>query len=139
MKSALIQSKCVKKPILLKQVVNDLSKLRDSIQFDETYLQKFNSAIIEASLYERVNKIEGLNIIMEKVFEEIVKDEVLSPFYKDKNIQVLQKRYAYYIAGQIGGKFDWLGQDVIDCHESVSSKFQQITTKHLYQMQNIFK
>ena len=62
-----------------------MSKLRDSIQFDESYLQKFNSAIIEASLYERVNKIEGLNIIMEKVFEEIVKDEVLSPFYKDKN------------------------------------------------------
>ena len=56
------------------------------IQFDESYLQKFNSALIEASLYERVNKIEGLNIIMEKVFEEIVKDEVLSPFYKDKNI-----------------------------------------------------
>lgn len=86
MKKALIQSKTVKKPVLLKQAVNDLSKLRDSIQFDESYLQKFNSALIEASLYERVNKIEGLNIIMEKVFEEIVKDEVLSPFYKDKNI-----------------------------------------------------
>ena len=66
-----------------------MSKLRDSIQFDESFLQKFNSAIIEASLYERVDKIEGLNIIMEKVFDEIVKDEVLSPFYKDKNIQVL--------------------------------------------------
>ena len=45
---------------------------------------------------------------------------MLSNFYKDKNSDVVSKRYAYYIAGQIGGRFDWMGQDLEICHKAIN-------------------
>ena len=50
------------------------------------------------------------------MFSAIKDDAALFRFYQDKSFDVLQKRYAYYIAGCIGGRFDWLGQDVESCH-----------------------
>lgn len=46
---------------------------------------------------------------METVFKAIMQDEGLAKFYKDKNINEIKKKYSYYIAGQIGGQYDWLG------------------------------
>ena len=36
---------------------------------------------------------------MESVFKAIMQDEGLAKFYKEHDIKVIQKKYAYYIAG----------------------------------------
>jgi hypothetical protein len=69
---------------------------------------------------------------------------VLSNFYKDKNSDVISKRYAYYIAGQIGGRFDWMGQDLEICHKAINDNNydkpeNQISKHHLAAMITHFK
>lgn len=60
-------------------------------------------------MYQKLGEIQGIIEIMTSVFSAIKDDAALFKFYQDKNLDVLQKRYAYYIAGCIGGRFDWMG------------------------------
>lgn len=46
----------------------------------------------------------------------VLADPILSKIYKDKEIVVLQKKYSFFVAGVIGGKFDWLGKNIEDTH-----------------------
>jgi hypothetical protein len=96
-----------------------LNFIRETITFDKDFnaTEEENK---EKSLYERMGKIEGLCKIMTSVFTLIMSDDVLSNFYKDKNSDVVSKRYAYYIAGQIGGRFDYMGQDLEVCHKAIN-------------------
>ena len=72
--------------------------------FDQNY-----NEIQSETLYDKLGSIEGIRNIMETVFKAIMQDEGLAKFYKDKNINEIKKKYSYYIAGQIGGQYDWLG------------------------------
>jgi len=66
---------------------------------------------------------------MDRVFQYVQADtedeDGVAKFYTEKfpgeKISIISKKYTYYIAGQIGGRFDWLGQDVNECHQRISS------------------
>ena len=46
----------------------------------------------------------------------VLADPILSKIYKGKDIVVLQKKYSFFVAGIIGGKFDWLGKNIEETH-----------------------
>lgn len=62
-------------------------------------------------------------------------------FYKNKNLDMLKKKYAYYISGQIGGRYDWLGFPIDQVHSKYNSanKQQEIQCPHFVQWIDIFK
>ena len=56
---------------------------------------------------------------MEKVFEQVGKDEELKEVYQGKNFEILSKKYAYYLAGHMGG--GWTGRQDLDViHDEVN-------------------
>lgn len=116
----MIGSKLFKLP-QIKVAILKLNVLRELMVFDKDFnaTEEENG---EKSLYERIGKIEGLTKIMTTVFSYIKKDETLFKFYKEKDLGVITRRYAYYIAGQIGGRYDWLGQDLDICHKAINDK-----------------
>jgi truncated hemoglobin YjbI len=75
-----------------------LNVVRDLVVYDPAFNATEND-IKDQSLYERIGKIEGIIKLMATVFNYIKQDEGLFKFYKDKEISVIQKKYAYYIAG----------------------------------------
>lgn len=118
LKKSMIGSKLFKLP-QIKIAMLKINIIRENIVFDKDF-NATDEQNKEKSLYERMGKIEGLSKIMQSVFKSIKQDEELFKFYKDKDLGVVQKRYAYYIAGQIGGRFDWMGQDLEVCHKAVN-------------------
>lgn len=46
----------------------------------------------------------------------VLADPILSKIYKDKEKVVLQKKYSLFVAGIVGGKFDWLGTNIEEAH-----------------------
>jgi hypothetical protein len=64
--------------------------------------------------------------------------------YKDQNIDILSKKYAYYMAGMVGGRFDWLGKDIVTCHKDfnmnrLAKRKCPITSDHFQKMIKIFE
>jgi hypothetical protein len=46
----------------------------------------------------------------------VLADPILSKIYQNKEIVVLKKKYSFFVAGIVGGKFDWLGKNIEDTH-----------------------
>ena len=55
----------------------------------------------------------------------VLEDDLLKGFYEGKKIDVIAKKYTYYLAGQFGGNYHWLGPDVQECHFGVNIKRQE--------------
>ena len=95
---SIIASKKFKMP-MLKQAIMEISDLRDLMVYDPSFEMQVESQDVEQTLYLKLGSIEGISKLLAKVFDKIMEDPVLKAFYKDKNMQVMSKKYAYYMAG----------------------------------------
>mmetsp|Transcript_12194 Transcript_12194/g.18848 ORF Transcript_12194/g.18848 Transcript_12194/m.18848 type:complete len:118 (-) Transcript_12194:521-874(-) len=110
-----------------------LGEVREIIVYDETFVAN------DDSLFAQCGKIDGLTKIMTTLFSKIQADtndeDGIAKFYSDKypegKIDIIKKRYAYYIAGQIGGRYDWLGEDINELHQNIGKNNSGCPEKQL--------
>ena len=97
LKKSMITSKLFKFP-QVKAAILKINAIREFVVYDENFNETEESKK-DKSLYERIGKIEGLTKIMGTVFSYVKEDEAIANFYREKDLAVMQKRYAYFIAG----------------------------------------
>ena len=75
------------------------------------------------SQYQKDNLVDITRLLIESGVDAIAKTNngetalhTACRFYQNKNLDMIKKKYAYYISGQIGGKYDWLGLPVDQVH-----------------------
>ena len=68
----MVKLKIVKKPVLLKNAISKLGSLRDMLVITE---------IVDDSLFARLGKMEGLQSIVDHVFDNVKEDATLKKFY----------------------------------------------------------
>ena len=123
---------------VLKRATLEISNLREVFE-----KQEVKQAVDKNTLFGRLGEIEGLTSLMEGVFKEVMKDPELSLSYEGKNLEVLKQKYAYYIAGQMGGPM--VGrQDIEDIHIEANQSFADepqrlVTHSKFAKMSSIFK
>ena len=76
----------------------------------------------DQTFFDKLGGIEGLTKVVTAVFKAIEGDLELKKFYQGKDIEVVIKKYTYYIASQIGHKNTWLGKDVGELHAKFNQK-----------------
>jgi truncated hemoglobin YjbI len=113
-----------------------ISKLRDSIVFDESYKLV---ATKDKTLLDKLGGIEGLKEIVANVFKLILNDKVLSKFYQKNKISTIQNKYTYFIANQIGATLDLIAPDINQIHENVLQTVEPIHSSHMDIMIDFYK
>jgi hypothetical protein len=136
-KKATLESKIFRgKAKVMREAMLKISKLRDSIVYDESYKLE---AIKDKTLLDELGGIDGLKDIVAKVFKLIANDQVLSKFYKNNKISTIQNKYTYFIANQIGATLDLISPDINQIHENVLQTIEPIHSSHMDIMIDFYK
>jgi hypothetical protein len=74
------------------------------------------------SLFKRIGGLPVIQKVTENVFEMVYNDPELEKFYSSRNLstKLISKKYAYFLAIQMGMKKVWLGRDISECHNTLS-------------------
>ena len=118
LRKSMIESKMFKIP-LLKRAIMEVSNIRDLLVSDNS---SHNSS--KRPLFKRIGQTEGLKKVVSSVFELVCNDQVLSDFYKGKNVEVLENKYMHFIANIIGQEASYIGKAIEDVHLDVNTDRQ---------------
>ena len=108
----MVTSKMFKMP-LLKKAILLMSEIRDLIVTGDT---SHNSSIRRMPLFKRIGQAEGIKKIIHDVFESVSNDQVLSTFYKGKNVEVLENKYFHYIVSLLDVNSPYVGKEIQSIH-----------------------
>ena len=55
--------------------------------------------------------------------KQIQNNDELKAFYESRglNLEAVGKKYAYFFSCKLGMKREWLGQDIVQCHQFVNN------------------
>lgn len=80
---------------------------------------KNDSAVEPDSLFLRLGKIEGIQALVKETFN-LISESNLSKYYSKSKMEVVQKKYTYFISNKIGGQVFWMGPKFEDIHNNLS-------------------
>lgn len=87
----------------------------------------------DESIYDRIGGEDGIAQLVESFYERILKDPILSPFFKEVPMDKLERMQREFFAMATGGPADFSGRPLAHVHKhlAIGNKEFQLFTNHL--------
>lgn len=82
----------------------------------------------EKSLYERLGGADGVRAVVVRLYEKLLTDPELSPFFAGVNVEALRNSQHAFVSVATGGPNKYTGQSLIVAHARLVKK--GLTDKH---------
>lgn len=71
----------------------------------------------EKSLYDRIGGREAIQSVVSKMYQKIIADKTLAPFFKDTDLTTLRKSQTAFLVMAFDGPHKYTGQSLRDAHK----------------------
>lgn len=73
---------------------------------------------MQKSLYERIGGEPAVRATVAKLYEKILSDEILAPFFENVDIEVLRRSQAAFVTYAFGGAKQYSGKGMRNAHKN---------------------